>query len=206
MSSKQINILKHASGGGVVKRPIVDAAAEAQRIIAAAEAEAEALRQGAEMSAREAREAGYREGYEAALSQLSEDLLAAREGRKAALASAERDLLRLAVKIAEKIIGREIEADRATLVDMVAAALGHARRQEVLTVRVNPEALAAARAHADRLEAGGRARLLDFVADPRLELGGCVIETDAGSVDAQLATQLRVLERALLERAAEGGR
>ena len=194
-----------ARRGAVVKRAVVDARAEARRILADAAREAEETRGRAEREARELREAAYEEGREAALSELHVILLEARERRDAALSGAERDVLRLAVKLAEKIIGREIERDDAALADIVSTALRHARQQESLTVRVNPADLPRVQAHRERLDPSGRARFIDLVADPRVAHGGCVIEGESGTVDARLDTQLRVLERALLARAAAEG-
>jgi type III secretion protein L len=191
--------------GAVVKRAVVEARSEARRLIAEAEREAAELRAQAEEHARELREAAYEGGREAALTELNVILLEARERRDAALSGAERDVLRLAVKLAEKIIGREIERDDATLADIVSAALRHARQQEALTVRVNPADLPRVQAHRERLDPAGRARFLDLVADPRVGHGGCIIEGESGTVDARLDTQLRVLERALLARAAAEG-
>jgi type III secretion protein L len=190
--------------GSVVKRVVVDARAEARRILAEAVRDADGLRECAEREARELREAAYEEGRETALSELNQIHLEAHGRRDAALAGAERDVLRLAVKLAEKIIGREIERDDATLADIVSAALRHARQQESLTVRVNPADLPRVQAHRDRLDPSGRARFIDLVADPRVGHGGCIIEGESGTVDARLDTQLRVLERALLARAAAG--
>ncbi|HEV2861561.1 MAG TPA: type III secretion system stator protein SctL [Pyrinomonadaceae bacterium] len=187
--------------GAVVKRAVAEARAEARRILAEAHHEAEELRERARHEARELREAAYEEGREAALEELNFLLLEAHERRDAALSGAERDVLRLAVKLAEKIIGREIERDDATLADIVSAALRHARQQEALTVRVNPADLPRVQAHRERLDPSGRARFIDLVADPRVGPGGCVIEGESGTVDARLDTQLRVLERALLARA-----
>ncbi|HEX8720750.1 MAG TPA: type III secretion system stator protein SctL [Pyrinomonadaceae bacterium] len=214
------NVIKHAAAkgregsqatphaprrGAVVKRAVAEARAEARRILADAARQADELRERAEREARELREAAYQEGLEEALSELNHALLEARERREAALAGAERDVLRLAVKLAEKIIGREIERDDAALADIVSAALRHARQQEALTVRVNPADLPRVQAHRDRIDPLGRARFVDLVADPRVGRGGCIIEGESGTVDAQLDTQLRVLERALLARAAAKG-
>lgn len=193
-----------ARRGAVVKRAVAEARAEARRILAEANREADELRQRAKHEASELRAAAYEEGREAALAELNFILLEAHERRDSALAGAERDVLRLAVKLAEKIIGREIERDDATLADIVSAALRHARQQESLTVRVNPADLPGLQAHRDRLDPSGRARFIDLVADPRVAHGGCVIEGESGTVDARLDTQLRVLERALLARAAAG--
>lgn len=202
------NVIKQATvkdqplaASGVIKRPVVEAQARARQIIAEAEREAAAIRESAETSARELREAAYREGLEAALLELNQHLLDARERRDTALTEVERDVLRLAVKLAEKIIGREIERDEAALADMVATALRNARQHEMLTLRINPADLPAVQAHRQRLDPAGRARFLDLVADPRVAHGGCIIESESGTIDAQLNTQLRVLERALLARA-----
>ncbi|HEX5706220.1 MAG TPA: type III secretion system stator protein SctL [Pyrinomonadaceae bacterium] len=186
---------------GVVKRPVVEARAEGRRILAEAEDAARELRETAETVARELREAAYEEGREAALLEFNQLLLDARERRDTALQSAERDLLRLAVKLAEKIIGREVERDSGALADIVSTALRHARQNESLTVRVNPSDMPSVEAHRARLDPAGRARFLDLVSDPRVLPGGCIIESESGTVDAQLDTQLRVLERALLSRA-----
>lgn len=184
----------------VVKRAVVDARAEARRILADAAREAEELRTRAERESEELRESAYQQGLESALAELNQILLEAHERRDSALAGAERDVLRLAVKLAEKIIGREIEREDAALADIVSAALRHARQQEALTVRVNPADLPRIQAHRERLDPSGRARFIDLVADPRVGHGGCVIEGESGTVDARLDTQLRVLERALLAR------
>jgi type III secretion protein L len=219
-TSDKGNVIKHATAtaskprdaspsashaprrGAVVKRAVAESRAEARRILADAQREAEELRERAAAEAREMREAAYREGLETALAELNDALLEAQERRDAALAGAERDLLRLAVKLAEKIIGREIGRDDATLADIVSAALRNARQQESLTVRVNPSDLPRVQAHRERLDPSGRARFIDLVPDPRVGQGGCVIEGESGTVDARLDTQLRVLERALLARAA----
>lgn len=186
----------------ITKKQIVEARAEAQRLVAAAELEAAAIRESAEALAREGRQTAYREGREAALLEWNELLLEARERRDDALTSIERDVLRLAVKIAEKIIGRELQRDPETVADTVAKALRNVRRNELISIHVNPAEAATVESCRQRLDPTGRARFLEVVADPSVAIGGCLIETESGAVDAKLETQLRVLERALLMRAA----
>jgi type III secretion protein L len=207
--SKRVNESASGTRGGgsvVVKRPLVEARAEARRLLAEAEQESAELRESTRAAARELREAAYQEGREAALLELNQLLLDAHARRDAALAEAERDVLRLAVKLAEKIIGREITSDPAALADIVSTALRNARQHEMLVVRVNPSDLAEVQSRRERLDPAGRARFLDLVADPRVSRGGCIIESESGTIDAQLDTQLRVLERALLARASGDGR
>ena len=191
---------------GIIKRPVIEAQAEAKRIVAEAENYAASVREAMAALERETREAAYREGYEAALLELNQLLLETRDRRDVALADAEHDLLRLSIKLAEKIIGREIKLDNATVVEIVSTALRTARQNELLTVRVHPADLPVIQAQRERLDPAGRARFLDIVADPRVHRGGCIIERESGTVDAQLETQLRVLERALFARASNNNR
>lgn len=191
--------------GNVTKKQVVEASVQAQQLITAAELEAARIRESAAALAQEGRETAYREGYEAALLEWNDLLFEARERRDSALKRIEQDVLRLSVKIAEKIIGREIKRESKTLSDIVATALRNVRRNELVIVRVNPADAVAVESHRERLDPAGRARFLEVVADARVAAGGCLIESESGAVDAQLETQLRVLERALLRHASGEG-
>ena len=209
MSSEKIikrGTAKTTLGGSITKKQIVDARAEARRIIADAQEDAAAIRTSAESFARESYETAYREGCEAALAEWNTLLLEARADRAQALAGVERDLLRLAVKIAEKILGHEIKRDRTAIVDIVATALRQARRNEMITIRVNPADLMVIEEQRQRLDRADREKYVDLVPDPRVTSGGCMIESESGAIDAQLETQFRVLERALLKRASDNAR
>jgi len=187
----------------ITKRQVVEAREEARRLLAEAETAAVALRESAEVEARERSETAYREGYEAALLEWNDLLFEARERRDRAIDGIQKDVLRLSVKIAEKIIGRELKRDPKTIASLVATALRHVRRNELITIRVSPADAVALESYGDELDPAGRARFLEIVPDPRVVSGGCVIESESGAVDAQLETQLRVLERALLMRTSD---
>src|SRR5262249_45565217 len=184
--------------GVVVKRPVIVARTEAKELLTQAATEALATIREAEQRAHEVREEAYQEGYRAGFAELNQRLLDAGERYDRALAEAESDILRLAVKIAEKIIGREIASDPATVADIAKTALGHAQRSQTLTIRANPADLPTLQTCRNQLDQSAGARSLDLVADPDISTGGCVIETESGSIDARLETQLRVLEDSLL--------
>jgi type III secretion protein L len=184
--------------GALFKRVVVEARGEARRLREEAEREAVALRESAEADARHLYEEARRAGAEDAMRQFYEHLLNARALRDSTVADAERDLLRLAVKIAEKIVGREIERDDETLAHIVAAALRGARRHTNIVVRLNPTDMPQVKSREELLRRLTHAAYFDFVADPGVGRGGCIIESDTGTIDAQLETQLRIIERALL--------
>src|SRR6185369_4539075 len=140
----------------------------------------------------------HREGTENALTEFERNLVESREIRERVWRETEKDLLRLAVRLAERIVGREIEKDDKTIIEIISTALQNARQQEKLIVRVNPKDLPTIEKETENFASGGRIQFIDFVADPRVASSGCLIESEVGTIDARLETQLRVLERALL--------
>jgi type III secretion protein L len=182
----------------VIKNQIVSAQTEATRIVEGAEEFAAEIRREAQEDAEKLKTEAYREGTENALTEFERNLIESREIRERVWRETEKDLLRLSVRLAEKIIGREIKKDDKTIVQIITTALQNARQQEKITVRVNPKDLPTVESETNKYSTGGRIQFIDFVADPRVLSSGCMIESEVGTIDARLETQLRVLERALL--------
>jgi type III secretion protein L len=186
-----------ASKQKIVKNQIVSAQMEAARILEEAEDFAAEIRREALAEAEDLKTQAFREGTENALTEFERNLIESREIREKVWRETEKDLLRLAVRLAERIVGREIEKDDKTIIEIISTALQNARQQEKLTVRVNPKDLPTIEKETEKFSSG-RILFIDFVADPRVESSGCLIESEVGTIDARLETQLRVLERALL--------
>ena len=184
--------------GRILKNQILNAEETARNILLEANRKADDLIETAGAEAESIRVSAYESGREESIQELLEDVTAAKEQRVEALHAVERDVLKLAVKIAEKIIGREIKLDEKTRGEIVLTALRQARQQEMMTVRVNASDLPLVEKMRERIDAFGRARFLDFIADQAVGEGGCLIESASGTIDARLETQLRVLEKALL--------
>jgi flagellar biosynthesis/type III secretory pathway protein FliH len=192
------------SFGTVMPGPILDARVEARRLRAEASVEVEGRRAQVatleEESRRRGYEAGYAEGRQAGLADVTALMVAARAEQERARITAREAAATLARRIAEKIIGREIDLFPHTMAELVAQAIDASRaRSGVLSVRVHPEDLATLeRTRPDlvaRLATGIEAR---FVPDAEIDRFGCVVETPLGRLDARLSTQLDALERALL--------
>ena len=184
--------------GRLLKNQILKAEEEARKILLAANEQADYLIAEAVTEAEDIRRSAYQTGREAAVGELLENVLAAKEKRSQALHDIEQDVLKLSLKIAEKIIGREIEKDETIRGEIILTALRQARQQEMMTVRVNASDLPSVEKMRGQIDAFGRARYLDFVADQAVKKGGCLIESASGTIDARLETQLRVFEKALL--------
>jgi type III secretion protein L len=182
----------------LLKRSVIEANDEARQIIEKAQTYADELRLDVETEAELLRENAYQEGKGKALLEMTKNLIDSREIRDNTLSETEHDILSLSVKLAEKIIGREIKTDRATIVDIVSNALRNAKRQDKLTIRVSQTDYSTVQEKFVELSQSSRTSYVDIVPDPRVTLGGCIIESEVGTIDARLETQLRVLEKALL--------
>lgn len=189
--------------GGLIKKQVADVEEKARVIRRLAEEAAETLIADAEEAAENIRAEAYRAGREAAENELLENLLAIKEKRARVLATVEGEILQLAVKLAEKIIGGEIKQDEATRTEIVLNALRQTRQQEMLTVRVNANDLPLLEQMREKIDNFGRAKFIDFIADQAVANGGCIIESSSGTIDARVETQLRILESALLAKVSD---
>ena len=75
----------------------------------------------------------------------------ARIERHKLMESAEPELVRLAVGIAERVLHQQIALDRGVVVEMAKVAIGRLVEKESVTVRVNPGDLERMREHRDEL-------------------------------------------------------
>jgi type III secretion protein L len=186
------------TSGAVIPAEVHDAHREAERLKAEARAEAARIVAGAAAAREAARREGQAAGREEGLAEVTGLLVRARATAAAARAEAAADLRTLAVRIAEKVVGRALAAGPELAADYCAAALAAARHQREITLRVHPDDLAAVEAARPQLRALlARAPDLAVRADASVARGGCLVETEAGVIDARLETQLDAIERAL---------
>ena len=169
-----------------------DARAQAQSLIDAASTEAEALRE-------KAKNEGRQEGIDQGATEVAQIIKRMTEHQQEQEAQVLPQLLKLVRKMAEKVIGSELEQRPEALVGMIKRTLhDKARQRRSLLLRVNPADLEVVRNERHRLmDALVRASDLAIREDDDISPGGVVIETEAGTIDARLETQLDALERAM---------
>lgn len=171
---------------------------EAEQIRAEARAEVEDLKT---RTYEEARARGYQDGKQTGAAELAAIVANASQRLQRIEAQAIPQLRDLAVTIARKILGRELEFTPEAVVDLVRTALADkARQRREIFLRVHPEDMQFLREHkAELIEVLSRAKEIGLREDPDVARHGVIIETDAGIIDAQLETQLAVFERILLD-------
>ncbi len=162
------------------------------------------------LQARDARETGRREGEAAGRAEASAELQPVLEKlacgireiaglRPQILREAAADLVALALGIARRILHRQLSVDPNALEGLVAGALQKMPGQEICRLRVHPDLEPGVR---QALAREGRAAL-PLIADGTLERGAILVETARGKLDASLETQLAEIGRGLTDRLQE---
>jgi len=107
----------------------------------------------------------------------------------------ERELVKLAVAMAERIVRREVDSDAELLAGMARVAIDRLGQDIAATIHLNPEdyeAMMTARKGAAFEGA------VEVVADAMVGRGGCLVKSSFGTVDAGIDTQIREMSHALL--------
>ncbi len=179
---------------------------EAEEIIRKARASAETIREEARQALRDAQKKGEEiesQAYAAGFEQGKKDgeeigrkqylVVAQRleklinrisEGAEALLPQYEAQMVEVAMSVARQVIGREIELSPEIVMESIRAAMELVVEGCAVHLHLNPEDI-------DALEESIREKFvvpgrqgLDIIHDPRIDRGGCLIETEYGLIDA----------------------
>jgi len=170
--------------------PPVDLASEQARIAAI---EQGAFAKGYAQGEQAGLEAAATRG-EAMLRRLADTLQELATLRSEMIHRTERQIVQLALAIAERIIHREISLDRGLLVGMARVAIDRLGEQASAVVRLHPDDYAIV----SRDETWKRGPI-EVVADARVNRGGCLVQSDFGFMDVDVTEQFRELARVLLD-------
>ena len=191
-------------GRGIISKGELSSQERAQALIAEAEAiaarikeEAQKLLSEVKEETEKAKKKGYSEGKEEGMAEWTEEILKTRTLREEFFSSAEPDVIKLVLSIAEKIIGKLAEEHTEIIRSIVRQALEHSLGDRIV-VKIHPEDLKRLKAEdlqfKDLLD---RTKQLHFKEEESIQKGGCVVETEIGTIDAQLETQLKAIRKAL---------
>jgi flagellar assembly protein FliH len=111
-------------------------------------------------------------------------------------AEAEEDTVRLALAVARRVLYRELAIDGEAMLGLVKAASARLNARETHRLRLSPGDAALLQQYRGRLNLPPA---VEIVADPALPAGSAVFETARGEVDASVETQLKEIERGLVD-------
>lgn len=173
---------------------------EAARIIAQAEEEGMLIKQVAEEKA--AHEANLRlETMVAERVSQMRDRLAETVERISSLSSeitagSETGMVELALQIAKKVVQREVMVDREIALTLVKTCLAKLHDRSVASVHLNPEDFAFVQARREKLGFRGG---LELIEDTTISMGGCLVHTETGEIDARIESQFDEIAHGLFE-------
>lgn len=190
---------------GVMHRRVIVAKEEAAKVVAKANEVAERIRKDAEKVLEDAKRGhdeaikkGFASGEAKGLSSVTEKLLALKELKENFYAGAEPEVIKLVMEIAEKVIGSLALKNDEMIRNIVHMALEKALGDRI-TVRVNPaDHKNIMKEDSSLRDVLDRTKRLTFREDDSISKGGCIVETEVGTIDAQLETQLQAIRKALI--------
>ncbi len=110
----------------------------------------------------------------------------------------EKDLVKLAIEIARKLVHREIHIDEKIILSLVRVALEQLTGSGRIIVFAHPSDYKVLRKNLDEVSSANTETTLVFKIDEKLDRGDCLIESELGIVDARISEQFQEIEKGLL--------
>ncbi|WP_164748396.1 MULTISPECIES: FliH/SctL family protein [unclassified Mesorhizobium] len=193
LTPASVAILGH---GRILPAESAQTLVSAERVLIWAQREADALIDAARGSARAIEARAEEAGLAAAQAEIEARLTAIATDSVRIMAQTEEQIVDLALQIARRIIDT-IEPAEAT-VQIALRGLKFAGHNSLVRVRVAPSLLEAVRNRLDEILPTATSRtVVEVIADARVNDAGCILETDAGLVEATIESQLAAIESCL---------
>lgn len=193
------------------------AQAQSQAIVREAQAKAEELIAGAHAQAEQFHQEGFQKGYaegtakaeaeieakyrtiaDQELAQIRSIVVSFTQSYKDLIKNAEQSLVKLATDIAAKVIQEEAQKNGELVLRMVKVGLERVVEKANIIVKVHPEQLEVVKHHkAQLISMVESVDNFELMPDTRVARGGCVVETNSGSVEVRLEKQINELKKAL---------
>lgn len=197
-------------------RQIVDDAKnEASQIVNSAKVEAETIKREAQSVRSDAEKAGYEKGYqegfdrafqegkievERLVAKLTRILGETINKRNEIIDMSETQLIEISILVAKRVVKSITERDKGVVVRNIQEALRKVKGRAKVTIRINIDDLEIAARHKDEFyQMLDKIEGVTVLEDPNVDVGGCIIETDFGDIDARINTQLNEIETAIKE-------
>ncbi len=137
---------------------------------------------------------------EAIMRRYSETLLELGQLRTDLYAQVEREVVKLALEVAKKIVHREIQADKEVIQTLVKVALSNVAEKTAVTVHLHPTDYNFILERKNELSLSDHGvREVALLADRSIERGGCLVKTECGDIDARIEEEFREVERDFFE-------
>ena len=175
---------------------------EAEKMIKEAELKVSEIEHEAYKKGYEAgREEGYKEGQAEVMrliDRLGTIVSTAVDIRDDIIRSSEKLMTEMILMIARKVIKDEIVERREVVINNIRESIKRVKDRDRIDIRVNFADLDMTTAHKDELiKMMESLKKVNIYEDSRVDRGGCIIETDVGSIDARISSQLDAIEESI---------
>ncbi len=152
------------------------------------------------------RENAAKEGFEYGLNQANDEISQLQNAmgeffraKELAYADVSKDIVDIALKVAEKVIKIEAACDETIIlriIDDLVRQIGS--NASSITIKTHPESVELVEENIPKIFTGGNSNArIDVVSDNTIDAGSCIVITNNGIIDASFQTQLAVLKKAL---------
>lgn len=112
----------------------------------------------------------------------------------------EEAVTKLALSVSEHILGYEVAISSEAIINQFKKAFAELDNELIIKIHIHPDNIEALKAiQSDLVEDSSRMRNVVIIADEKIGKGGCVLETNAGIIDAKIKTQLQNISEALMK-------
>lgn len=118
--------------------------------------------------------------------------------KKSLCAPCEKEMVELTIAISKKVIQRELEIKKETVLECVKAALKSVVAGGEITIKANPKDLAVLLQYKGEIaKYGDGVKGVKLEADESVARGGCLIDTNFGEIDASMDSVMAEIEEKL---------
>jgi type III secretion protein L len=182
--------------GKIVRADELQTLLDADAIIGAAQAEAERIVAESREEYERQKKLGYEDGLNEGKLEMAMKMVDSVGYAVDYFSNLENKVVELVLKALKKILG-DLDA-RERVVHVVRTAIGVARNQPNVTLRVSPADAEIARERLNEITGPYPGiHFLEIVPDARLSATACILETEMGVIDASLDMQLAAIEKSL---------
>lgn len=193
-----------ASDKKIISPEDLDSIKKGKKIIEDAKAKAKIIKEAAkeiylqiEQKMEESKQQGFEQGRQEGLASVTELLTKIQNQNQDMLDNIEKEAISLVYEIAQKVIGEELKSSDKALLGMIRHALQSSMGNE-LTLFVHPKDYERIKAKETQLMSVLQAVQTMYIkSSENVKESGCVIESELGTIDAQLEYQLEAIRKAL---------
>jgi type III secretion protein L len=143
------------------------------------------------------KQSAYDEGFQQGLEKLNVIILKMEDKLKEVEEELKKSILPIALKAAKKILGEELKSHPDRIVDIIIQAIKPVIQHHRITIYVNKEDVPILEKNRQKIKMmTEQAEFFSIQERTDIERGGCIIETEAGIINAQLENQWRALQTA----------